>query len=129
MKVYEIRKEDNTKYRFEYKKDSSQVEIYVNDKCWGVPQGSHFVKALLCEIEELNNKNKLEKPFSERDIEKEVVCKFVDRGMNVYGEYDSESNMHCPDCDEFVGDYESGELYNKYCPECGQKLKYTKIEE
>ena len=37
--------------------------------------------------------------------------------------------MYCPDCEDVVGDYEYGELYCKYCPECGQRLKYTVIEE
>ncbi|RDY22604.1 hypothetical protein CHF27_012565 [Romboutsia maritimum] len=61
--------------------------------------------------------------------EKEVICKCVDKGMDVSGEYDIKSNMHCPNCNEVVGDYECGELYFKYCPECGQKLKYTEAEE
>lgn len=64
-----------------------------------------------------------------RDIGKEVICKCINRGMNVSGEYDIESNMHCPNCNEAVGDYEYNELWYKYCPECGQKLKYTEKEE
>ena len=64
-----------------------------------------------------------------RDIPKEVICKCDNRGMNVSGEYDIESNMHCPNCNEVVGDYESNDLWCKYCPECGQRLKYSEPEE
>ena len=63
-----------------------------------------------------------------RDIPKEVICKCDNRGMNVSGEYDIESNMHCPNCNEVVGDYESNDLWCKYCPECGQRLKYTELK-
>lgn len=62
----------------------------------------------------------------ERDIEKEVILKFNNKGFDVSGELNSESNMHCPNCDTVVGDYEWHELYFNYCPNCGQKLKYTK---
>lgn len=65
----------------------------------------------------------------ERDIPKEVLLDCVNRGMDISGEYDIESNMLCPNCKEVVGDYESEELWFKYCPECGQRLQYTKVEE
>ena len=62
----------------------------------------------------------------ERDIEKEVILKFVNKGFDISGESDCESNMHCPNCDAVAGDYECDELYFNYCPNCGQKLKYIK---
>lgn len=65
----------------------------------------------------------------ERDIAKEVLLNCVNKGMDITGEYDIESNMHCPNCNQVVGDYEWGELWFKYCPECGQRLQYTKTQE
>lgn len=61
----------------------------------------------------------------ERDIEKEVILNHINNGIDINGESDCENNMHCPNCNEVVGDYEWNELFYKYCPECGQKLKYT----
>lgn len=69
------------------------------------------------------------KLFRTMIVEKEVRCECVNRGMDINGEYDMESNMHCPNCDTVVGDYEYNELWYKHCPECAQKLKYTDIEE
>lgn len=71
-------------------------------------------------------KNRLIKEFEE---EKEVICKSVNHGISFTGEYDIEFNMYCPNCDMVVGDYESEELWSNYCPDCGQKLKYTKENE
>ena len=48
--------------------------------------------------------------------------------MNAFDEYEIEYNMHCPNCNGVVGDYEYNELFFKYCPECGQRLKYTITE-
>lgn len=64
----------------------------------------------------------------ERNIMKEVICKCIDKGMNAFDEYEIEYNMHCPNCNGVVGDYEYNELFFKYCPECGQRLKYTITE-
>lgn len=49
-------------------------------------------------------------------------------GINISGECDIESNMLCPSCKHVVGNYEWDELYFNFCPDCGQKLKYTPEE-
>ena len=33
--------------------------------------------------------------------------------------------MLCPSCNAVVGNSETGELWYEYCPDCGQKFKYT----
>ena len=107
MKVYEFTRKDGTKYKYEYDENNrySNVEIHVNDKYWGVPEGDHFIKALLIEIEKLGfaskgvkmvdsimdigdskvnnmqyNSVKVEKRLPERDIPKEVICKSINKG-------------------------------------------------
>lgn len=63
----------------------------------------------------------------EKEVEKEVVCKCFNRGLDIISdEYDIEFNMHCPNCNEVVGDFDWGKLFFRYCPSCGQKLQYTK---
>lgn len=62
----------------------------------------------------------------EKQTSKEVDTDTINKGMNVTGEYDIESNMLCPNCKVIVGNYESEELYFDYCPNCGQKLKFIK---
>lgn len=64
-----------------------------------------------------------------KQIPKEVDTDTIDRGVGISGEYDIDFNMLCPNCKEVVGEYESNELYYKYCPNCGQKLKYTESQE
>ena len=47
----------------------------------------------------------------DRNIAKEVKLKMKDNGIDISGEYDIEFNMHCPNCDSIVGDYDCDELY------------------
>lgn len=61
-----------------------------------------------------------------KEVEMDVLFQTIDRGINITGEYDIECNMICGVCNEVVGDYESETLWCNYCPNCGQKLKYTK---
>lgn len=61
----------------------------------------------------------------EKQIEKEVKTEYIDNGIDINGEHNTESNMLCPTCKSVVGDYECDELYFEYCPTCGQKLKYS----
>lgn len=61
----------------------------------------------------------------EKQVSKKVKTERINKGINVIGEYDIESNMLCPNCKAVVGDYECDELFFNYCPDCGQKLKYT----
>ncbi|TBX14368.1 hypothetical protein BFS06_14255 [Clostridium perfringens] len=65
----------------------------------------------------------------DRNIAKEVKLKMKDNGIDISGEYDIEFNMHCPNCDSIVGDYDCDELYFNFCPECDQRLKYTETDE
>lgn len=66
-----------------------------------------------------------------KEIPKEVGERSTNRGLDMFGEYDISSYMTCPNesCNEAVGDIEDGDLWSKYCPDCGQKLKYTESEE
>lgn len=59
----------------------------------------------------------------EKQIPKEIETKTINKGIDVSGEYDIESNMLCPNCKAVVGDYEADELHYNYCPNCGQRLK------
>lgn len=65
----------------------------------------------------------------EKQLPREIDTDTINRGIGVSGEYDIDSNMLCPNCKQVVGDYEADELYYDYCPNCGQKLKYTKPQE
>lgn len=65
----------------------------------------------------------------EKQTPKEVDTDTINQGINISGEYDIDSFMLCPNCKSVVGNYEDEELYFEYCPNCGQKLKYTHIEE
>lgn len=101
-----------------------EVEKFINGiRCMDLGYMSHK-EVVIC-LEDLIQK---ESVYLQEES-KEVICKSVDKGMDVSGEYNIESNMHCPNCNQVVGDYECGELWGKYCSECGQKLKYTEIEE
>ena len=66
--------------------------------------------------------------LAEKNIPKEVKTEYINHGINISGECDIESNMFCPSCKHVVGNYEWDELYYNYCPDCGQKLKYTPEE-
>lgn len=41
----------------------------------------------------------------ERDIEKDIVLNHIDNGININGESDCEDNIHCPNCNQVIGDY------------------------
>ncbi|MEG0153558.1 MAG: hypothetical protein RSE41_07690 [Clostridia bacterium] len=51
-KVYETTTIHGSKLRF--LEDGCHTIVYVDDKEWGVPQGDHFIKALLRDIQQLN---------------------------------------------------------------------------
>lgn len=60
-------------------------------------------------------------------MNKEVAMEVkIDSHINLRS-YDYETYMYCPVCEsnDDVGNYEDGELYFNYCPNCGQKLKFT----
>lgn len=50
--VYETTTINGSKLKF--LEDDCHVIVYVGDKEWGIPQGQHFIKALLRDIRQLN---------------------------------------------------------------------------
>lgn len=62
---------------------------------------------------------------------KKVKYETINRGIDISGEYDIDSNLLCPDCGSIVGTFESGEneLFEKYCGDCGQALDASEDEE
>lgn len=76
-----------------------------------------------------NNYKKIEiekaNKYEVKSVPQEVEIESINRGMNFMGEYDIEICMLCPSCKEIVGDLEEEELYYQYCPNCGQKLKWS----
>ena len=58
-------------------------------------------------------------------ISKKPDTETKNRGIDVSGEYDIDSNYICPSCKSVVGDYELEDIWYKYCPECGQALDWS----
>ena len=58
----------------------------------------------------------------EKQIPKKPDTENINRGIDVSGEYDIDSNYICPSCKFVVGDYESEDIWYKHCPECGQAI-------
>ena len=56
MGKYDYETISPTGSKYSFKETNSHVIVYVNDKEWGVPQGCHFIKALLHDIKELKHK-------------------------------------------------------------------------
>lgn len=61
----------------------------------------------------------------EKQIPKKPDTENINRGIDVSGEYDIDSNYICPSCKSVVGDYESEDIWYKHCPECGQALDWS----
>lgn len=55
-----------------------------------------------------------------KQIPKKPKQETINRGIDVFGEYDIEMNYICANCGTVVGDYEDNEMYFKFCPDCGQ---------
>lgn len=53
---YETTTNSGVKYGFVV--EGNKVDVYVNDKRWGAPQGERFIIALLNDIKNLKNSNK-----------------------------------------------------------------------
>lgn len=64
----------------------------------------------------------------EKQIQKKPNTETINRGIDVSGEYDIDSNYICPSCKSVVGDYESKDIWYKHCPECGQAIKNVEVE-
>lgn len=59
-----------------------------------------------------------------KQIPKKPITETVNRGISVSGEYDIDFNYLCPNCNTVVGDYETGDAFYKFCPDCGQALDF-----
>ena len=58
----------------------------------------------------------------EKQIPQKPITETVNRGISVSGEYDIDFNYLCPNCNTVVGDYETNDVFYKFCPDCGQAL-------
>ena len=60
-------------------------------------------------------------------MSKEVAMEVRIVGGINHSNYDYDEYMYCPACksNDDVGSFIDGELYFNYCPNCGQKLKFT----
>lgn len=60
----------------------------------------------------------------EKQIPKKPDTKITNRGIDITGEYDIDSDYLCPVCECIVGDCEREDYWYKYCPDCGQALDW-----
>lgn len=65
----------------------------------------------------------------EKQIPKKPITETVNRGISVSGEYDIDFNYLCPNCKTVVGDYETDDVFYKFCLECGQALDQSEIKD
>lgn len=61
----------------------------------------------------------------EKQIPKKPTTETINRGISVSGEYDIDFNYLCPNCNTVVGDYETDDVFYKFCPDCGQALDWS----
>lgn len=83
-----------------------------------VYKGKSISKEALIECREVIHK------ALEKQIPKKPVTETVNRGISVSGEYDIDFNYLCPNCNTVVGDYETDDVFYKFCPDCGQALDW-----
>ena len=84
-----------------------------------VYKGKSISKEMLIECREVIHK------ALEKQIPKKPITETVNRGISVSGEYDIDFNYLCPNCNTVVGDYETGDHFYKFCPNCGQALDWS----
>ena len=60
-----------------------------------------------------------------KQIPKKPITETVNRGISISGEYDIDFNYLCPNCNTVVGDYETDDVFYKFCPDCGQALDWS----
>lgn len=82
-------------------------------------KGKSISKEALIECREIIHK------ALEKQIPKKPITETVNRGISVSGEYDIDFNYLCPNCNTVVGDYETGDAFYKFCPDCGQALDWS----
>lgn len=63
-----------------------------------------------------------------KQIPQKPITETVNHGISVSGEYDIDFNYLCPNCNTVVGDYEIGDAYYKFCPDCGKALDWSELE-
>ena len=80
---------------------------------------------MLGDGEQMKNAKFLAVGALEKQIFKKPDTENINRGIDVSGEYDIDSNYICPSCKSVVGDYESEDIWYKHCPECGQALDWS----
>ena len=61
----------------------------------------------------------------DKRIPKKPNTETINRGIDVSGEYDIDSNYICPDCGAIVGNFETEEHYCNSCDNCGQTLDWS----
>lgn len=81
-----------------------------------VYKGRSISKEMLIECREVIHET------LEKQIPKKPITETVNRGISVSGEYDIDFNYLCPNCNTVVGDYEIGDVFYKFCPNCGQAI-------
>ena len=64
----------------------------------------------------------------EKQTPKKPDTKITNRGIDVSGEYDIDSDYICPICKCVVGECEIEEHWFEYCPNCGQALDWSDSE-
>lgn len=82
-----------------------------------VYKGKSIPKEALIECREVIHK------ALEKQIPKKPTTETINRGISVSGEYDIDFNYLCPNCNTIVGDYETNDVFYKFCPDCGQALE------
>ena len=75
-----------------------------------------------------NENVQIVKSALEKQIPKKPKTETINRGVDITGEYDIESNYICPCCPTVVGDYETEDHYGNYCYNCGQALDWSDTE-
>lgn len=75
-----------------------------------------------------NHCRKLAIEALEKQIPQKPITETVNRGISVSGEYDIDFNYLCPNCNTVVGDYETGDAFYKFCPDCGHALDWSELD-
>jgi hypothetical protein len=94
--------------------------------------------AILGEIKEIIKDNSLDTVIVldetaivnalKKQIPKKPDTKITNRGIDITGEYDIDSDYLCPFCECVVGDCDAEEHFYNYCPDCGQALDWSDTE-
>ncbi|MFR5876338.1 MAG: hypothetical protein ACLUFN_07600 [Eubacterium sp.] len=75
-------------------------------------------------IEPVNEACRMGMEALEYRIPKKPTTDIINRGIDISGEYDIDSNYICPNCKSVVGVFENEEHWYDFCPNCGQALDW-----